>query len=155
MKKKNVGMADYIVCKCPDVMRILGLGSCVAVALYHAKSKTGGLVHIMLPEGRLKDGVKPGKYANTAINALYDAMKKEVGKGGRITAKIAGGSQMFKTTKNFAIGEKNISAAKLELKKLGIKLVGEDCGKNYGRNIHFATENGELKINCVYGEMII
>jgi chemotaxis protein CheD len=136
-------------------MTIPGLGSCVAVALYHKKSKTGGLVHIMLPEGTLKDGVKPGKYANIAIKTLYGEMKKEVGEGGRITAKIVGGSQMFETTKSFAIGEKNISVAKAELRKLGIKIVGEDCGKNYGRNIHFSTENGELKIKCVYGEMVI
>jgi chemotaxis protein CheD len=154
-KKNNVGMAELKICKCPDELTIIGLGSCVALALYHKKSKTGGLVHVMLPAGKAKNRVKPGKYANFAIKEIYEKMKKKVGEKNGIVAKIAGGSQMFKTTKTFGIGEENIAAVKKELKDLGIKIDGEDCGKNYGRNITFSTQDGEMKIKCVYGESAI
>ncbi len=155
MKKKNVGIAELEICKAPDVLTVLGLGSCVAVAMYHKKSKTGGLVHIMLPEGKMKNGVKPGKYANLAVKAMHGEMEKKVGGKGRIVAKIAGGSQMFKITKSFHIGEKNIEVVKKELKKLKIKIVSEDCGKNYGRTITFTPEDGKLKVKSLYGEKII
>jgi chemotaxis protein CheD len=155
MKKKNVGIAELETCKAPDALTILGLGSCVAVAMYHEKSKTGSLVHIMLPEGEMKNGVKPGKYANIAVKAMHDKMKKNVGGTGGIVAKIAGGSNMFKVTKRFRIGEQNIKVAKSELKKLGIRIVAQDCGNNYGRSIIFTPEDGNLRIKSLYGEKII
>ena len=35
----KVGMADLKVCKCPDALTTLGLGSCVGVALYDPVTK--------------------------------------------------------------------------------------------------------------------
>ncbi len=150
--KKNVGMAEIKICQCPDELGILGLGSCVALALYHEKSQTGALAHIMLPEGVQRDGVKPGKYATTAVPKTIEKMKKKVGEKGRIVAKIVGGSQMFSITKTFGIGERNVSSVKDELRKHKIKIVAEDTGRNYGRNITFSTLDGTIKIKCVYGE---
>jgi chemotaxis protein CheD len=155
MKKKNVGISEIKICKAPDDLTVLGLGSCVAVAMYHEQSKTGGLVHIMLPEGRKKNQAKPGKYANTAVKKLHGRLKKEVGDDGKIVAKVVGGAQMFKSTKCFSIGEKNITATKRELKKLGIRIIAEDCGKDYGRTITFSPKDGEMKIRCIHGETII
>lgn len=155
MKKKNVGIAELEICRAPDVLTILGLGSCVAVAMYHERTKTGGLVHIMLPDGKMKNSVKPGKYANLAVKALHDNMEKKNGGPEGIVAKITGGSQMFKATEGFRIGEENIEVAKKELKKLGVRIVAEDLGKNYGRTIIFTPEDGNLKIKSIYGEKII
>ncbi|MEE9610649.1 MAG: hypothetical protein V3W19_05320 [Desulfatiglandales bacterium] len=155
MKKKNVGISEIEICRAPGVLTVLGLGSCVAVAMHHERSKTGGLVHIMLPEGKMKNGVKPGKYANIAVKAIHDKMKKVVGREGGIVAKITGGSHMFKVTERFHIGEENIEVVKKELKRLGIKIVAEDCGKNYGRTIIFTPEDGKIQIKSIYGEKII
>lgn len=44
----KVGMADLKVCKCPDALTTLGLGSCVGVALYDPVTKISGLLHCML-----------------------------------------------------------------------------------------------------------
>ena len=153
--KKNVGMAEFEICKSPEVLSIIGLGSCVAVAVYHGKTRTGGLAHVMLPEGRQENIAKPGKYANTAINALLQQMKKETRDKEGFTAKIAGGAQMFKITKGFSIGEKNIAAVKKELNNLGIRIVGEDVGNSYGRTVTFSVEDGSLKIKSIYGESVI
>ena len=46
----KVGMADLKVCKCPDALTTLGLGSCVGVALYDPVTKISGLLHCMLPD---------------------------------------------------------------------------------------------------------
>ena len=46
----RVGMADLKVCKSPDGLTTLGLGSCVGVAIRDPKTKIGGLVHVMLPD---------------------------------------------------------------------------------------------------------
>lgn len=151
MKKKNVGIAEMRICRSPEVLTILGLGSCVAVAMFHKRTKTGGLVHVMLPKGTLEKSTRPGKYANIAIPALHETLLDEIGVKGRIVAKICGGSKMFKSASGFHIGEDNISAAKVELENLGLKIAGEDCGSDYGRNVTFTPENGMLIIRSVNG----
>ena len=45
--------------------------------------------------------------------------------------------------------EKNAESAKVNLKKLGIRIVAEDTGLNYGRTIEFYSEDGSLLIKAV------
>ncbi len=156
MKKTNVGIAELAICKgAEEELGISGLGSCLAVALYHKKSMAGGLAHIMLPEGPLNNGHKPGKFANTAVRTLYDELRKATGECDGFVAKITGGSQMFRMSQHIAIGEKNIAAVKKELKKLNIRIVGEDCGKNHGRTVSFTALDGLLTVKSVQGTVIL
>ena len=46
----KVGMADLKVCKAPDALTTIGLGSCIGIALYDPSTKISGLAHIMLPD---------------------------------------------------------------------------------------------------------
>ena len=46
----KVGMADLNICKAPDTITTLGLGSCIGIALLDPVTKIGGLAHIMLPD---------------------------------------------------------------------------------------------------------
>ena len=48
----KVGMADLNVCKSPDGLTTLGLGSCVGICLRDPVSKVGGLAHAMLPDSK-------------------------------------------------------------------------------------------------------
>lgn len=156
MKKRNVGIAELAISKgAEEELGISGLGSCLAVALYHKEATAGGLAHIMLPEGPLNNGNKPGKFANTAVRTLYDELKKATGECEGFVAKITGGSQMFRISQNIAIGEKNIAAVKKELKKLNIQIVGEDCGKNHGRTVSFKILDGQLTVKSVQGTIVL
>ena len=46
----KVGMADLNICKAPDMITTLGLGSCIGIAVYDPVTKIGGLAHIMLQD---------------------------------------------------------------------------------------------------------
>ena len=48
----KVGMADLNICKEPDCLTTIGLGSCVGIALYDSVTKVTGLAHIMLPNSK-------------------------------------------------------------------------------------------------------
>ena len=41
----KVGMADLNVCKAPDGLTTLGLGSCIGLTLYDPVTKIGGTMH--------------------------------------------------------------------------------------------------------------
>lgn len=149
----KVGMADLSVCISPDSVTTLGLGSCVGVAIRDPLTKIGGLAHVMLPDsGAIKNNTNIYKFADTGIEELVRQMEKAGAKRNRMVAKIAGGAQMFAfQNKNdlVRVGDKNVEASKKKLKELGIKLLAEDTGANFGRTVIFYPETGDYVIKAV------
>lgn len=146
----RVGIADMNVCAAPDKITTIGLGSCIGIVLYDAALKTAGLVHIMLPDStKIKNNQNKMKFADSGIALLVDEMEKRGVKRGNLKAKIAGGAKMFNfssTTELGSIGDKNIAAVHEKLKELGIRIVSEDVGLNYGRTIIFDPDTTELTV---------
>lgn len=149
----KVGMADLKVCKCPDALTTLGLGSCVGVALYDPVTKVSGLLHCMLPDStQFRNNQNIAKFADTGIDETIRQMKLLGAMESRMVAKIAGGAQMFANQTNndaLRVGERNVEAVKNKLSQLNIRLLAEDCGLNYGRTVEFYSENGEYVIKAV------
>lgn len=142
----KIGMADLKVCTAPNVLTTLGLGSCVGIVLYDSFSKTAGMVHVMLPDStKIKNSENAAKFADTGIDALILRLAAIGANRSRLIAKIAGGAQMFAFTSDndmLRIGERNTEASKLKLQSLGIHIVAEDTGLNYGRTLEFYPETG-------------
>lgn len=151
----KVGMADLKACKAPHALTTLGLGSCVGVCLYDPVTKVSGMAHVMLPDSRqiTREVTNPMKFADTGIDML---VKQMIGLGAdrrRLKAKIAGGAQMFAfngTSSTIGrVGDRNVEAVKIKLRELGIPILAEDTGANYGRTIEFYSENAQLRIRAV------
>ncbi|MBS4024788.1 MAG: chemotaxis protein CheD [Clostridia bacterium] len=156
----KVGMADLKASKEPINLITSGLGSCVGICIFDANSKIGGLAHIMLPSSKgVRQSDNKAKFADTAVNVLIADMIKLGAKRGKMTAKIAGGSQMFNfkgTSDVMRIGERNIEASKQALMEANIPILSEDCGGNFGRTIILDTKSGNLLIRTIqHGEKII
>lgn len=149
----KVGMADLNVCNSPYALTTLGLGSCVGIVLYDPRSKIAGMVHIMLPDStKIINNGNKAKFADTGIDTLIQKMITIGVKREFLVAKIAGGAQMFNFNSNndmMRIGERNVEATKMKLKELGIRILAEDTGANYGRTIEFYPETGELHVRSV------
>ena len=149
----KVGMADLNTCKDPDIITTLGLGSCIGISMYDPTTKIGGLAHVMLPDSTaIKNNSNRAKFADTGIE---DLLKKVLALGAnksRLVAKIAGGAKMFEVSgmSNMGnIGEKNAIASKAKLKALGIRLIAEDTGLNYGRTVELHCDTGDYYIKSV------
>ncbi len=157
----KVGMADLKTCQPPNGITTLGLGSCVGVAIRDTQNKVGGLAHVMLPDSKaINSGtMNVAKFADTGIEELVRQMEAMGAVRRRMVAKIAGGATMFAMSGRSAsmnVGDRNVQATKDKLKALGIPILAEDCGKNYGRTVIFYPENGEYHIKAVgKGESII
>lgn len=144
----RVGIADMNVCKAPDKITTIGLGSCIGVVLYDEGQKIAGLVHIMLPDStKIKHNQNALKFADTGIVALINRLDMMGVKKSSLKAKIAGGAKMFASSGELgSIGEKNIIAVRKTLKELGIKIKSEDVGLNYGRTVIFDPETCDMVI---------
>jgi len=150
-----VGISDYKISKSPDTLVTYALGSCVGIALYDASTRIGGLSHIMLPSSSLRaDGIIDDrmKYADTAIPDLISELERAGAKRRSIVAKLIGGANMFNmqgTSFVETIGERNIAATRNELARLGIPLIAQDVGANYGRTVYFLLEDGMVRVQSL------
>lgn len=150
----KVGMADLNVTTHPGVLTTLGLGSCIGIALYDPSTKIAGLAHIMLPDStQIKNNSNVAKFADTATVQLLAQMIKIGAKRTQIKAKLAGGAQMFafndQTNEMMRIGVRNAQAAQTILRKLGVPILAQDTGANYGRTIELYTDDGRLVIKTI------
>lgn len=149
----KVGMADLNVCKAPDMITTLGLGSCIGIAVYDPVTKIGGLAHIMLPDStQMRNNSNIAKFADTGIEELIKRVTAAGANKRRLVAKIAGGAKMFQVSGLSTVGnvgERNALASKAKLKQLGIPLLAEDTGLNYGRTVELYPETGEFRIKAV------
>lgn len=155
----KVGMADLKTGKGTDVLTTLGLGSCIGLTFYDPTSKIGGLVHYMLPDStKLKNNSNIAKFGDTGIRELYNQVIAMGANKYRLVAKIAGGAKMFEVSGLSGIGnvgERNAEAAKKTLKELGVKLIAEDTGLNYGRTVELHCDTGEFYVKSVGKEIKI
>lgn len=151
-----VGIGDCAIARSPVKIKTSGLGSCLGITLYDKQEKIGGLLHTMLPnikDARMKDN--PAKFTDAGIEYLVAEIIRRGGAREKLEAKIVGGAGMFENSR-LNIGERNIKSARETMKKLGVSVIAEDTGKNYGRTVIFDTFNGDLLIKTVLkGDKII
>lgn len=149
----KVGMADLKMCKAPDAVTTLGLGSCVGVAIRDPITKIGGLAHIMLPDSAsFQNNGNIPKFADTGTKELVRQIIAAGGNRSRLVAKIAGGAQMFAFQSNnnmTTVGDRNVEAVKKVLAELKIPILASDTGLNFGRTVEFYPETGDYIIKAV------
>jgi len=149
----RVGMADVNVCRAPDRITTLGLGSCIGLVLFDIKSATCGMVHIMLPDSSIMSTTEnPAKFADTGVKLLIDRLRNMGVPKTSLCAKMAGGARMF-TVKGggdvLRIGERNTEAVTALLTEMHIPLIASDCGGTFGRTIEFDPATYRLKIRSI------
>lgn len=149
-----VKIADLAVAREPAVITTHGLGSCLAIILYDPQAKVGGLAHVMLPSPELvKNQTNVAKFPATAIEAMVSEIERLGGSRSRLRAKMAGGARMFgallassKGAGTANIGQRNAQEARAELVRLGIPIVAEDTGSDYGRSVEFLVSSGTVLV---------
>lgn len=154
-----VKVADQAVASAGSTLVTLGLGSCVAIALYDPAARVGGLAHVLLPEPSLsRDASNPAKFATTAVPLLIERMLQMGARRTRLTARLAGGASMFGnllTSATFNMGERNIVAARAALAAAGVPIRGEEVGGERGRSVRFHVADGRVVVSSVACEPIV
>jgi chemotaxis protein CheD len=150
----RVKVADYAVRQGSYVLATIGLGSCVAIALYDRDSQVGALAHILLPNPAMsRETGNPAKFPETVMPIMLDEMRALGAKSpARICAKLVGGASMFGQLANGAginVGERNLSATRDVLATLGIPIIAEDTGLDYGRSVYFHLVDGRLEVRSL------
>lgn len=145
-----VPMGDRRVGQGKGTLSITGLGSCVAIVLYDEASHVGGLAHVLLPDPSFSNRDRCWLFVTEAVPALLDELEEAGAERSRLTARLVGGAAMFQDTSpqnRPAIGRRNVSAARKILARIGIPIVAEDVGGQFGRSIDFDLSSGRIQIS--------
>lgn len=148
-----VRVADLRIGVTDDVLVTVGLGSCVAILLYDADARVGGMAHILLPSPALArvDG-NPAKFPQSAVPRLLDLMLADGARRERITGRLAGGASMFAALAppgTVQMGERNLVAARQALNAHSVPLVGEAVGGDFGRTVRLRVCDGRVEVSTV------
>ena len=143
MTETMVRMGEYAFsASAGDVLVSLGLGSCIGLALLDRRAAVAGLAHVVLPAAEGRDA-PPGKYADTAVPALLDAVLELGARQSRLEAVLVGGASMFSFGGNgLDVGQRNDAAVREELARLRIPIVAAETGGSKGRTVRLDVETG-------------
>ncbi len=152
-----VGMGELRVVHSPCLLTAVGIGSCVAFALYDAVERIGGLAHTVLPSRRgIDQGPNMGRYIDWAVETMVNRMTCMGAKQNRITAKVFGGANMFPDIIDvhgpMDIGKRNIEAIEQDLGRYGIRIVAAEVGDAVGRSVVFDTRDGSVLVRTALQE---
>lgn len=139
-----------------DVLCALGLGSCIGLVMIDVRAGVAGLAHVMLPAARDGAVELPGKFADTAVPALLDAVGSLGADHRRLVVKAAGGAQMFGAgsgARTLRVGERNDEAVREALARAGLRLRVADTGGTQGRTLRVDVATGAVSVRTVGGPL--
>jgi chemotaxis protein CheD len=157
--KLVIGVSDQKVGLPPSTLVTYALGSCVGIMLHDPATGIGGMAHVMLPDSSMSSGsINRMKFVDTAIPDLLETMVKLGAKRDKIRAKLTGGANMFKIDTNSesgigSIGDRNVKRSKEVLMELGIPIIAEDTGADFGRTVYFDTQSGSVTVQSIVHHM--
>ena len=148
-----VKVADLRAGSGQDILVTIGLGSCVAILLYDATARIGGMAHVLLPSPALsrQDG-NLAKFPQTAVPRLVELMGEQGAIARRVTGRLIGGASMFAglgAPGTIQMGERNIVASRQALHQQGVAIVGEATGGDFGRTVRLWVADGRVEVSSV------
>lgn len=127
------------------------LATCLGVALYDSTTKTGGLIHILLPEPPgFSEPEFPEKYASTGIPLLIGELVELGANPEHIRAVIAGGALVGPVSRQdvgLDIGGRSADIAVSILESAGIKIIKSETGGFFTCALELNMATGETSIN--------
>lgn len=127
------------------------LGSCVSVTFFDPSSQTAAIIHGLYP-GKGKNA----SYTETAIDMVVHEFQNRGITPHAVIAKLFGGSKITLSQpsdkESFMVGHENIKSARRGLERYDIAIFSEDIGSEYGRELRFFTDTGDVYIKKIGAE---
>jgi chemotaxis protein CheD len=148
LKTTYVGMSDMVVATKGNVLRSVGIGSCLVITLYDPVHRVGALAHSMMVKPKAPDPSRPLRYVGPSIEEMVKVLEKKGVSKQQLEAKLIGGASMFKVFEKNpnSIGRQNVRAAKRKLMQEGIKIISNDTGGTVGRSVTFDLNTGNVEV---------
>ena len=145
--RQIVDIADMKLSNDGGELVTYALGSCIGLSIYDPVTKTGALLHYMLPDSRLdkaKAEKKPFMFCDSGIITMFTELKRLGIKSKNLVAKAAGGANIMDPKGTFNIGKRNYLALKKVLWRFNIFLKNCDVEGSVSRNMMLNLSTGDV-----------
>jgi chemotaxis protein CheD len=136
-----------------DELVAIGLGSCIGLTMVDRAAHVIGLAHVVLPESGGATG-PAGKYADLAVPALFELVRRAGARKERIEVVLAGGARMFALGAGLDIGARNEAAVRAALGTLQLKVRVAETGGNSGRTVRAYVDDGTVNVHKAGGKPV-
>ncbi len=148
--RRIVGVADMSVTNKPEETLVTySLGSCIAVVIYDAVARVGGMLHFMLPDSAMdeeKARKKPAMFADSGIPWLFRQSYQLGAQKSNIAVAVAGGAQILDENGVFSIGKRNYLALRQIFWRNNVLITKEHVGGNVNRTVRLEMDTGKVFI---------
>jgi chemotaxis protein CheD len=127
------------------------LGSCVSACIHDAARGIGGMNHFMLPEPRGNDSDswsatvgRAARYGSDAMEQLINSLIKAGSQRTDMRIKVFGGGRVLAQMSD--VGQRNIEFVRRYIAAEQLKLVAEDLGDIYPRQVQFFPHSGRVRV---------
>lgn len=140
---------EYRVSRDPAEVLSTVLGSCVAVCLWDASARVGGMNHFLLPAAPGQGDAKMLRYGAHAMEVLINELLKLGARRSALQAKLFGGANV--TDALGPIGQANATFALNYLSDEDIPCIAKSLGGTQARRIIFRPATGHVRQLIVNG----
>jgi chemotaxis protein CheD len=149
-RKLVVGVGGFVVSNDSNaILTTYSLGSCLGITIYDPVSRTGGLLHTMLPDSSInveKAVSQPGMFVDTGVPALFRAAYELKAEKHRVQICVAGGAQFLDQSGYFNIGQRNCEAFRDLLRQHNLIVQAQQVGGLVSRTLHLHLTTGEVRL---------
>lgn len=129
------------------ILSTYALGSCIGVIAYDYGLKTGGILHLMLPESTIcpeKAEKQPAMFADSGLPLFFKQLIGMKVERSRLRIFVAGGASVISGSDPFRIGERNAKATLDYLAKNNYPIAHTEIGGTINRTIHLELNTGSV-----------
>lgn len=145
-----VGVGEMCASDNPAItLSTYALGSCVAVVVYDAVAKAGGMLHMMLPDSKIspdKAAAQPAMFVDTGLPMLFRTIAALKTEPARLRIFVAGGACVRCVDDTFRIGERNVRVTADFLSREGYIVRQTAVGGAINRTVHLNIGTGEITL---------
>lgn len=145
-----IGVGDHAASNNTQVtLSTYALGSCVGVIAYDPVARSGGILHLMLPDSTIspdKALKQPAMFADTGLPLLFRSLAGVKTDRSRLKLFLAGGASVLNGADTFKIGERNAAVVQTYLKTNGFSIAGQDLGGTVNRTVHLEIGTGNVTL---------
>jgi chemotaxis protein CheD len=144
--RRYIAQGEYAIGVQQDEVIATVLGSCVAVCLYDADRRMGGMNHILLPAGDSADDRRM-LFGAHSMEVLINELMKRGASRQTLRAKIFGGACMIDTLGR--AGQMNGEFAERYLQSEGIPVESRSLGGALARRVEFWPATGRARMRFI------
>ena len=125
------------------ILRSIAIGSCIAIAAYDVKKRTGAMAHVMLPGRAPEKETQPARYAANAIDEIIDLMTRAGAGSCDIEACLVGAGNVLEKEDD-TVCKANVKSVMQLLEEKNITVRATVLGGTERKGVFMDIEDGKV-----------